>query len=804
MSVVFPINVDPRFRISTAAGGETTYSVPFPFQDNADITVQKVSADGLTTTTLAEPADYTLTGAGNPSGGTVSLVVAAVAGEKFLRKGAAVLDRLTSIARNGRFSSSAIDDDLDRNRIVQQEEARDIGQAAHVALGSAAPLITVGADGKVVAWLGGNLVPVDPGSVTLATPADLSVTEPKLAAALALLLSSVSATRAALKALDTTRYRSAYLAEAGREGMFVWKAADYSAAVAADTSEGIYLKANAIATTAGAWVRAAYTNLDPRWFGAIGDGSTDDTTAMQACATFASTYALPILVPALTFSLTAQIVTTSGRIEIVGADLRKSALLWTSGAATRGWKTTLGATGGLRDTFRARNLSFLTAGAGSGTGLRIIDTTPADRFNPAVVINNIVVSGATNPTNDGWSNAIWCDGCQGTFIDGAYIWGKVGAGGVPNYDSVYGILFNNAGAASPHPTECQIINCSIKTVTTAIYADDMEGLVVSDCQIVGVVTGVNAHGLAGYPDVRISNNHINAASNCVVVDLMYQATIIGNLFYNQLQGSTATGINIINAASFFNISHNTFECYHQTIAANSIVVANGLSGLIDGNIFRRSNSIDGTAHGTAVWLTSNASNVKVTAANVFGAAADVFTPVLDQGTSNAVAFPSSISTLTTDFTGGNVSTVQPVFSSGQDEFTALASTTYEFEAEYFITRAAGTTSHTTAVLLGGTATFTSIGYLAEVANPTGDVLSNVQSLWCASAAAQTLTAANTSATENLIIKLRGLIRVSAAGTIIPQLQYSAAPGGAPTIKANSFFRMTALGSDTRAAVGAWS
>ena len=55
--------------------------------------------------------------------------------------------------------------------------------------------------------------------------------------------------------------------------------------------------------------------------------------------------------------------------------------------------------------------------------------------------------------------------------------------------------------------------------------------------------------------------------------------------------------------------------------------------------------------------------------------------------------------------------------------------TYEFEAEFIITRAAGATSHTTALLFGGTATLTSLRYFADVSNPNGNALAAVQLIY---------------------------------------------------------------------------
>lgn len=89
------------------------------------------------------------------------------------------------------------------------------------------------------------------------------------------------ASRTELKALDTAATTFAFLGESGREGIFEWTAGDYSAHIAADTAEGIFIKADAIAATAGAWVRV-YDEIDVRWFGASGDGS--DATAAFAAA----------------------------------------------------------------------------------------------------------------------------------------------------------------------------------------------------------------------------------------------------------------------------------------------------------------------------------------------------------------------------------------------------------------------------------------------------------------------------------------------------------------------------------------
>ncbi|WP_202033027.1 hyaluronate lyase N-terminal domain-containing protein [Rhizobium rhizogenes] len=95
-------------------------------------------------------------------------------------------------------------------------------------------------------------------------------------------VTAIAATRAALKALDTTKITTAYLRESGREGQFLWQTGDFSSQIAADTQEGLYVKATAVAATSGAWVRVYQGDISVKWFGAVGDGVAADSVAVQA------------------------------------------------------------------------------------------------------------------------------------------------------------------------------------------------------------------------------------------------------------------------------------------------------------------------------------------------------------------------------------------------------------------------------------------------------------------------------------------------------------------------------------------
>jgi hypothetical protein len=100
--------------------------------------------------------------------------------------------------------------------------------------------------------------------------------------------------------------------------------------------------------------------------------------------------------------------------------------------------------------------------------------------------------------------------------------------------------------------------------------------------------------------------------------------------------------------------------------------------------------------------------------------------------------------------------------------------------------------------LGGTAAFsqmwTSIADKAALATATtGQITVNT-------AANVTLSTANTTTTGFAII--RGIIRVTVAGTIIPQISLGVA--ATPQIQANSYFKVSPIGGTSVATVGNWS
>lgn len=161
--------------------------------------------------------------------------------------------------------------------------------------------------------------------------------------------------------------------------------------------------------------------------------------------------------------------------------------------------------------------------------------------------------------------------------------------------------------------------------------------------------------------------------------------------------------------------------------------------------------------------------------------------------------------LTADYVLTSTNSAQKAFdASTNGRYNARGSTTYLFECNLMITNT-GTTSHNWSFHLGGTATYTSGGmHIIGTTATSSSTPANTQSVSAAAVnSAVIFTASSTSATENVRGLVKGIARIANAGTIIPSITMSAAPGGTSTMLKNSYCRFNPEGADTAATVGNW-
>lgn len=125
MSVDIVNDIEPRVQY-TAAAAQTDFDYPFPIFADGDLVVD---VDGVT---QALTTDYTVSGAGADTGGTVTFLVAMAGNEVVTIYRDLPIERTTDFQQNGRFSSAAFNDELDKIIMVQQQLSAAVRRALRV------------------------------------------------------------------------------------------------------------------------------------------------------------------------------------------------------------------------------------------------------------------------------------------------------------------------------------------------------------------------------------------------------------------------------------------------------------------------------------------------------------------------------------------------------------------------------------------------------------------------------------------------------------------------------------------------
>jgi hypothetical protein len=161
--------------------------------------------------------------------------------------------------------------------------------------------------------------------------------------------------------------------------------------------------------------------------------------------------------------------------------------------------------------------------------------------------------------------------------------------------------------------------------------------------------------------------------------------------------------------------------------------------------------------------------------------------------------------LNSDLAGANSTANQSILGVG---VTLAASTVYQFEYFYALSKTAGTTSHTLSLLFGGTATVNNIIYnIIRISSGTSliDFSNNALQYTIQTASSTAITGAIVTTTRYEQAIIKGTVSINAGGTFIPQYTLSVAPGGAYSTLAGSYFSITPLSAaGANTSIGSWA
>jgi hypothetical protein len=235
-----------------------------------------------------------------------------------------------------------------------------------------------------------------------------------------------------------------------------------------------------------------------------------------------------------------------------------------------------------------------------------------------------------------------------------------------------------------------------------------------------------------------------------------------------------------NAKGFNNSDNNTIVIGSNAIGLGANKTAIGTSSTTETKLFGQL-TLDATACISAASATALALKTVVPAGTGV-------TPTIQ------IICPSAAYTLT------NGTATQAVFNTPIDQISVQAATTYMFEGQYLIST--GTTTHITSMsFVLTTATMTNCTWSTVSGSPTALNAGTSGSFTAIFNSVAGGAINTTSGAANKMIRFQGIMRVNVGGTVVPNIQFSAAPGVTCSTLVGSYIRFYPIGANTIDSVG---
>lgn len=279
-----------------------TLSVPFYFLATTDLQVIK---QGTTPVTLAITTNYTVTGAGVEAGGSITLTGVGVSVSDVITiKRNMSLTQPIDLVLNDRLPSTTLERMSDRSTMQIQQVSEIASRSLRFEDGETTDgtLVKTARARKVLSFDENGAISFITPEGVLYTPGD-SLAADSIASLKAISVSGLTNNQA----VSVLGY---YAAGDGGGGLFY-----YDSASATADNGGTVIQPT---TGTGRWKRVYSDALNVRWFGAKGDGSTNDTTAFTTVIALSLSLGKHIYIPSGTYTVTKLTITGLAGINIYG------------------------------------------------------------------------------------------------------------------------------------------------------------------------------------------------------------------------------------------------------------------------------------------------------------------------------------------------------------------------------------------------------------------------------------------------------------------------------------------------------
>lgn len=338
----------------------------------------------------------------------------------------------------------------------------------------------------------------------------------------------------------------------------------FDASSSATANGGTILAPNA---GTGRWFRQFDDVFDVRWFGALSDGSTNDTVAVQATVTAALLIARSVVsFPAGVTKLTGDVIsaTLSGQsgIAFVGQGPGVTQIL-IDNTSGNGFSVTCSRPGGANgegnwwlnvtasNSVEFRDMTIATNKVNTGTGILIDGKSYEGRPGAPMTIENVVIRG-----NDGFADC-FAKGIDLLDVTNPYLRNvHVYIGGPGNLVGT-GVDVR-ATDATTDPVQIVFDHCKFTYGNIGINAgSDVEGVYLTQCDFINNNMGIYWNASVAESGIHIVGGHFNNYQFGARLINIYDGSITGVLFYRN-GADTYNGI-VINGGGSISITGNQFR-----------------------------------------------------------------------------------------------------------------------------------------------------------------------------------------------------------------------------------------------------
>jgi parallel beta-helix repeat protein len=616
-------------RISYAGNGTTTvFPVNYYFLDNTHLQVILISSTGVEAQQTLT-SNYTVTGAGNEAGGTVTMLVAPPAGTTLVIQRNVPATQETDYLANDPFPAESHERALDKLTMLVQQNEREAGRALKIPLAAVPTTSTelpLPQGNKLLAWNSNasaitNLDPSDvitvvgqqnsfadvftgngvttsftltrnPGSVFNIDVSINGVTQvPNVDYILAATTLTFTSAPPAVASQILARYSE------------VFTLAD------ADAANVRYLPAGGVQTNVQAKLREIVSVKD---FGAVGDGVTDDTAAIQAAIdTLTSQSALTF--PPGTYNVSDNLTFAASNISVVGYGAK------------------IVQTGSLKRTFyfdsltniEISGLHFYGKGSSDFDGASATAGTKgaAMWFDTCTYLNihdNLIENCAGGHIRSRY------DGSYSQFVNNRIV-GIGTAGGIVRGDNGVDVAIDIREAVALKSKNIVIANNVISDTCFGIFVGNGDGVTISNNTVRDIP---GQHGIYNNAcsNMAIANNTFD---NIALIGMkaqqlvsgsgvLYNYSITGNVINNATSGiafELASGDPLLDYTEGVTINGNTItnitteygmslDSCRQLVVSNNVIDRCGLQGVFTrrSGLITISNNLINLAGANGIWL----------------------------------------------------------------------------------------------------------------------------------------------------------------------------------------------------------